>query len=221
MQGLERHHALGRERLHALASQQLHVTHGPERGGDVLGEYPNIGTLTALHLQLEGLGLQGQHLQPFNPDSPRCTLNRYARPGELVEGLTRLLDGRVHRRHLHVLADKSAQHGFDRSAFEHRHRCGLGHLALDVSGRCAATQPDAKPVHLVPIEDFTGELGGFAETNGQHAGGERIEAADMTRLGSTQQAPYPKASRRRGQAEWLVEQQDTVDQSCPPVGPLP
>ena len=55
-----------------------------------------------------------------------------------------------------------------------------------------------------------GDLGGLAQADGQHAGGKRIETADMTGLVDTEGAPHPLQSRVRRQPGGFVEQQDSA-----------
>jgi hypothetical protein len=110
------------------------------------------------------------------------TLNFDALTGQLVQRLSVALQRRIHGWNLGNRPEKSRQCGSDRSCQIRRHRALLHHLAFQVTGRAACAESRGEFVFLVAFEQVARNLGGFAEANGQHAGGQRIETAGVTGL---------------------------------------
>jgi len=61
------------------------------------------------------------------------------------------------------------------------------------------------------VQELRAELGGFAETDGQHSRRQRIERAGVSRLAGIEQTLDARDGTRGAQAQRLVEQQNTVD----------
>ena len=77
--------------------------------------------------------------------------------------------------------------------------------------RVRAPKPRREFVFLVAVEQVAGDLGGLAEADGQHAGGQRIEAAGVAGLDAPEGAAHALHRGVRTQAQRLVEQQDAVN----------
>ena len=71
-----------------------------------------------------------------------------------------------------------------------------------------APKRDGEPVALAAGEDLARDLGRLAEADRQHAGGERIEAADVPGLAAAEQPAHALQRRVGRQPARLVEQQD-------------
>ncbi len=167
-----------------------------ERARQVLRQHPDISPLATDHPAIErgrhlGRGFQPDQFQTIDLDAPRLAHDFLAGAGKLVERLAALLDRGEHRGHLQGLAEETAHRRLHLRDRERRHRCPLDHLPFGIAGRRAGTQGDRETIDLAPLEDLARHFGRLAETDRQHAGGERIETADMAGFGRTEQPPDP------------------------------
>src|SRR5262249_54399643 len=91
---------------------------------------------------------------------------------------------------------------------------GYGSLLDDptfgVSGRGTRAERHGEAVALASSQDLARHLGGLSKADRQHAGRERVEAADVACLLAGEQGPHPLQRGVRRQAVRLVEQQDAA-----------
>src|SRR5690606_8551640 len=85
------------------------------------------------------------------------------------------------------------------------------HFALGIVGVGDFTQPGDRVVGLARAQQTASDLGRFAETQRQQAGGQGVEAAGMAALLGGEQAPRPLQRLAGTGALGLVEQQDAVE----------
>jgi hypothetical protein len=204
LEGVER---VPGEGLHVPAAQAGHVPHGAERDGDLLGQHPHVRALGAQDLQIQVRGCKAFERQGEDLDLPRCAWHAHTRPCQPIQRLSALLDGGIHRRHLLARTQEALQHRRDVRRTQGRHGKRFGEGAFGIAARRRAAEGDAEAIALAPREDVAGHLGGLPQADRQHAGRERIEAADVTALDASEEPAHALQGRVRGQAEGLVEQQ--------------
>ena len=126
-----------------------------------------------------------------------------------VERLAVLLEGAVHGRHLGDRAGEAVQR-LHHLAGRALHGALAQHLAFRIARGRAHAQAHHRLVGLVGVEVQLAELGGGAEAQRQHAGGQRVQRAGMAGLFRAQQPLGLLQGLVAGTAQRLVEQQNPV-----------
>ena len=180
------------ERRHAEAAQaRRHARWCRGALRQILGQHPDVGALRAPHIegQVRAPPIEQAHARESR--SARGARSRVTpRARVFVERLAVLLDGRVHRRHLRVVARETPSSACSSSA---RAEQPAARAARSLAIRRSALgvrspRRTLDPVGLVRIEQLRAELGRLAEANRQHARGERIERSGVARLARIEQA---------------------------------
>jgi len=117
----------------------------------------------------------------------RCPLDFDPLPGKFVQGSPALLERRIHRGDLRDRATETGHRLLRRLRGHPIGGAALKHLSLSVTRGGGDPEAEGRGIDLVGLEQKLGELGGLAETNRQHPGGERIQAAGMPGLGGVEQ----------------------------------
>ena len=128
--------------------------------------------------EIEQLHLENRHRAGF-------TLHFNTLACQLVEALTLVFQGRVHRRDLLDITDKP----FHRLAHiffcDARYRSLFKQFAFGIARGGSLPQLAGDPVVLVGIQQETRYLGCLAKTDRQQSGGQRIKTARMACLART------------------------------------
>src|SRR5258708_16783808 len=88
---------------------------------------------------------------------------------------------------------------------------GFPYRAFGIPGRADKTQSDHRLITFVRVEHRVGKLGGLAKADWQQTSGQRVERSGMSRLNSTEQAPYTLQSGVGSQSGRLIEEQDAMN----------
>ena len=209
----QRHRASQTQRAAAGAAQTGEVSATAQRLADVLGQGADVGSLAARHVDHQAGILPVDDVDGVNRDLARCALDFETGTGVLVERTAVLLQRRVHRRHLGDRPGEALQHLLDQGPVD-VDRPLLQHFALKVAGAGAPTQTQRRAVSLVGIQAYLAELGRSAEAQRQQASGQRIEGSRVTCFLGTQQPLGFLQSVVARPAQWLVEQQHTVQRTA-------
>ncbi|MNV43027.1 hypothetical protein D3C71_1347300 [compost metagenome] len=177
---------------------------------NILHQGTNIGAFAAIHCQSRSITFEGQQFQARNSNRTRFTLHYFASTGQLVQRLPITLECRVHRRYLTDLTAKTRQSSFDIGA-TNGHRALLQNLTLGIRRGGGFAQLRQGFVTLVGIKQVLRELGGLAEAQRQHTGGQGIETAGMSGLLGVEQPANLLQGRVGSEPQRLVEQDDAAD----------
>ena len=180
----------------------------PQPRAQLFGQGPDIGALGAFHPQPQRVGCEIQQFQDVDLNGARGPIYGNALPCQLVKGLAVALERRIHGRHLLLRTMGVLQHRRQRGAVEGWNGATLDDFARGIPGVGALAEPHRHRVALGAGEQRARHLGGFADADRQHAGCERIEAAGVAGLGTSQQVAYALQGRVGRQPRRLIEQQD-------------
>ena len=171
------------KRLDVDPPQRRDVPASTERCGDVLGQYPDVGALGTQRLQLEHYRRKVEQRQFEQLDLARGARHADADACKLVQRLAVALDA-PNTSAAPVAAPRESAAALERcpvrSARAPDHGAVTSPSASPVLVR--GTERDGEAVALAPGEDVAGDLRRFAQADRQHAGGQRIEAADVAGL---------------------------------------
>ena len=209
-QGLDGEHARLQEGFDPGAAQRGHVGAAAQGFAQVAGQAADVGAGPAGHGQAQGVAVELQQLDRVHFDLALGHFDGLTAPGLHVQGLAALLERGKDRR---ALADASGQRDQGRlhaGAVERGHRALAQHFAVGVVGVGGAAQRHAGLVGLAAAQQQAGDLGRFAKTQGQQAGGQGIERAGMAALLGAEQQAGTLEGLVRTQAGRLVEQQQAV-----------
>src|SRR5262245_2528158 len=182
-----------------------------ERCPKVAGQGPHIGALAASRLNHAMIGVRHiDELEAFDQSGARSKLEVLLFPGKVVGSGAPNLQRGVARRHLADLADKARQCRLD-LAPRRPDLARLNDRALRIVGVGGGAEAHREPVLLVAFHGEGHGLGGFAEGDRQHPGGERVERAGMACLLRAIEAPCPRDGLSRGHAFRLVEDEPAVN----------
>src|SRR5690606_18872988 len=182
---------------------------------EVFGQRADISALGTAHAQA---GLGPAHRQQFERvDGHRSclTLHLDALAGQTVQRLAVALEGGIHGWHLRNRAQVTGNRGLQRTGQVGGHFAGFDHLALGVAGGSALAEARRELVFLVAFEQVTGHLGGLAQADRQHAGGERVKAAGVSGLLATEGATHALHGSVGAESTRLVEQEYSVRHGDP------
>ena len=196
------------KRFDIVAPQAVEPAAGPQRTGQVLGQYAHVGSLGTQHPQLEPLSLEPKQFQAVDHQRARQALDRLAAPRQPIQRLAITLERRIHRRRLLLLTVEAHQYRLDRRGCQRRYRAALDDRPFRVPGLRAFPQQHAEAVALAQCQHLTGYPGRLAEADRQNPGGQRIKAARVPRLDAAGEPAYALQRRVGGQSEGLIEQQD-------------
>src|SRR6478609_4187616 len=182
-----------------------------ERDPEVPGKRPHIGALAATRLDHAMVGIRHvNEREAFDQSRPRGKLEILLVPGEVVGPGASYLQRRIARWHLADLTNEAWQRRLDLRergvSIARRHDRAICVVSV---GGCAEAHREA--VLLVAFYRERHGLGRFAEGDGQHSGGERVERAGVTRLLRAIEVPHPRYGLRRGHALRLVQHEPAMD----------
>ena len=143
-------------------------------------------------------------------DQARLDLEGFAFARQIVGAGAGDADRGEGRRRLQDLADEARQQAFNLGRSRPPLRAG-DDLALGVVGRGFLAPAHAEAVGFGPVLNDRHSLGRFPERDRQHARGQRIERAGVTRLPGVEQEFEPSDRLGRGDAGRLVEIDPAVD----------
>jgi hypothetical protein len=129
---------------------------------------------------------------------------------QTVESLPLVLDGRMHRWDLFYTSSKLLEHRLyivDANLY-----CAFrAKLTLGIGRGRGFTELTHGTISLARIDQVGRKLGRFTKAYREHADGERVEAAGMTRLIGFEQETSSLQCLVGTDATGFIEQQDTVD----------
>ena len=162
-----------------------------------------------MYFQLHFVIVEANKKQLIDVDGPGFPRYFDAFTGILIQGFALILERRVHGRNLLALATKAIQR-LDQITHGHIDRTGFDHFTVCIAGVGALAQLGDHPVALVGLQQKLGKLGGFAQANRQHAGGQRVKGTGVPRLGGGINALDLLQGIVGGNAGRLVQQQNAV-----------
>ena len=194
----------------AGADEGRHVSPTAEPLAEVVAVGPHIEPLGAVDAKADDGGSDFQELIFVDADLAGGAVDRFAFPGQFIEGNAVFFDRRDHGRNLVEFPGELGKGRFDGGAIQRRNGFGLEDLAGGVLSVGGFTQLQGALVLLVLGHEEVLDAGGLADDEHEESGGDRVQGAAMTDLALVKAAANKIDDVMGGFSGWFVDQQETV-----------
>jgi len=178
---------------------------------ELMGNGADVGTGGADDAEASLVIVAGKQVEGLDGDLDRFQVNGQILAGELVSGHAVDLLGGNGRRHLRMGADLEVKPVAELSGIERDRRGVAGSLALSVVSVSGEAKANDGLVDFATDGDELREAGGFADDQGQDAGGHGVQGAKVADFGGARKAPHLVHRVVRCPAGWLIQDDDPVE----------
>ena len=187
-----------------------HVSPTAEPLAEVVAVGPHIEPLGAVDAKADDGGSDFQELIFVDADLAGGAVDRFAFPGQFIEGNAVFFDRRDHGRNLVEFPGELGKGRFDGGAVQGGNRLGFQDFAGGVLGVSGFAELQGALVLLVLGHEEVLDAGGLADDEHEESGGDGVEGATVADFALVKAAANKIDDVMGGFSGWFVDQQETV-----------